>query len=301
MSSLLFAAVLSLAPVQAAPGVEAPPPPLVIQTLSPGVHVVIGDAGNIAVLSGPDGVLLVDAELPQGAPRVLEAVKTVSDAPLRYVIDSHWHIDHTGGNAALTTAGAVVIGHDAVRARRSTDQFMKAYGATVPAARLPQSLPVVTFNDTLTLHLNGQTVRATHMAGAHTDGDVVVHFVEADVVHMGDIFFNGIFPFIDVGSGGGVDGLIRAVDQVIAASDAATRIVPAHGPVADRATLIAYRDMLTDVRDKVRAGMARGQTLDAIRASRPAAAYALEGDADAFVGFIHESLTLQPALGGSSK
>lgn len=283
-------ALAQTAPAPAPP--PAPPaPPLVAQRLSPSVHVVIGDRGNIAVLSGTEGVLLVDAEMPQGAPRVLAAVAAIDPAPLRYVIDTHWHLDHSGGNRVLNAAGALVIGHDAVRVRRSSDQVMKAYNNVVPAARFPESLPAVTFNDTLTIHLNGETVRAFHVPGAHTDGDVIVQFANADVIHMGDVYFNGIFPFIDVGSGGGVKGLIAAVDRVLAIADEDTRIVPAHGPVAGKAELAAYRAMLAQVATTVQAGIDAGQSLDRIRAAKPAAAWDLQGDADAFVGFVHESLT----------
>jgi glyoxylase-like metal-dependent hydrolase (beta-lactamase superfamily II) len=273
-------------------GPAAPQPPLPVQRLATNVNLVIGDGGNILVLNGPEGVLLVDAELPQGAPRVMAAVAAIDPSPLRFVIDTHWHVDHTGGNRYMTGQGAVVIGHDAVRTRRMTDQTLRVYGATVPAARYPQSLPILTFDNTMSLHLNGQTVRAFHMPGAHTDGDVLVHFVEADVIHMGDVYFAGMYPFIDTGSGGRVQGMIAAVDRVIAMADEDTQIVPAHGPVGNRTDLIAYRDMLVRVMTIVQAGIDAGQTLEQIQASRLAAAWTLEGEADPFIAVVHDSLTM---------
>lgn len=296
MKSLLTAAALIAlaepAMAQTAPAPTPPQPPLQVQRLATNVNVVIGDGGNILVLNGPEGVLLVDAELPQGAPRVMAAVAAIDPSPLRFVIDTHWHVDHTGGNRYMTGQGAVIIGHDAVRTRRMTDQTLRVYDATVPAARYPQSLPILTFDNTLTLHLNGQTVRAFHVPGAHTDGDVLVHFVESDVIHMGDVYFAGMYPFIDTGSGGRVQGMIAAVERVIAMADEDTQIVPAHGPVGARADLIAYRDMLVRVMTTVQAGIDAGQTLEQIQASRPAAAWTLEGEADPFIAVVHDSLTL---------
>ena len=296
MKTLLTAAALlamagSVA-AQTAPAPTPPQPPLQVQRLATNVNVVIGDGGNILVLNGPEGVLLVDAELPQGAPRVMAAVAAIDPSPLRFVIDTHWHVDHTGGNRYMTSQGAVIIGHDAVRTRRMTDQTLRVYDATVPAARYPQSLPILTFDNTLTLHLNGQTVRAFHVPGAHTDGDVLVHFVESDVIHMGDVYFAGMYPFIDTGSGGRVQGMIAAVERVIAMADEDTQIVPAHGPVGTRTDLIAYRDMLVRVMTAVQAGIDAGQTLEQLQASRPAAAWTLEGEADPFIAVVHDSLTL---------
>ncbi|MEY4555542.1 MAG: hypothetical protein RL093_661, partial [Pseudomonadota bacterium] len=285
-----FAQTAPAAPALAVPA--APLPPLVAQRLAPNIHVVIGDGGNIAVLHGSEGVLLVDAELPQGAPRVMAAVAAIDPAPLRYVIDTHWHVDHTGGNRFLTGAGALIIAHDAVRTRRTSNQTLRVYNATVNAARYPESLPVLTFDNTLTMHLNGETVHAFHVPGAHTDGDVIVRFLQADVIHMGDVYFAGLYPFIDTGSGGRVQGLIAAVDQVLAMADDDTRIIPAHGPVGTKADLIAYRAMLAAVMASVQAGIDAGLSLEQIQAARPAAAWALEGEADPFIAVVHDSLTL---------
>lgn len=278
-------------PVAPAPAAE----PLAALQLAPNVRVVVGDGGNIAVLHGPQGVLLVDAELPQGAPRVMAAVATFETAPLRYVIDTHWHVDHSGGNRFLTGAGALVIAHDAVRTRRMADQTLRIANAVVNAARYPESLPVQTFSDSLTMHLNGETVHAFHVPGAHTDGDVIVHFINADVIHMGDVYTAGSFPFIDTSTGGRIEGMIAAVNQVLALADADTKIVPAHGPVGDRTTLTAYRDMLVAVRATIKAGVDAGQSLEQIRAARPTAAWPQLGNPDDFIAVVHDSLTMPPA------
>lgn len=305
MKSLLTAvALMALAgPVlaQTAPAAPATPaapavpqPPLPVQRLSTNVNVVIGDGGNILVLNGPEGVLLVDAELPQGAPRVMAAVAAIDPSPLRFVIDTHWHVDHTGGNRFMTGQGAVIIAHDSVRARRMATQTVRVYGAVVPPARYPESLPIMTFDNSLTLHLNGETVHAFHAPGAHTDGDVLVHFVNADVIHMGDAYSAGVYPYIDTASGGRITGLIAAADRVLAIADEDTQIVPAHGPVGTRTELRAYRDMLTVIMGRVQAGIDAGKSLEDIQASNPAAGYTLEGDLGQFIAVVHDSL-MQPA------
>lgn len=283
-------------PAPATPAAQAPAAePLAALQLAPNIRVVVGDGGNIAVLHGPQGVLLIDAELPQGAPRVMAAVATFETAPLRYVIDTHWHVDHSGGNRFLTGAGALVIAHDTVRTRRMSDQTLRIDNAVVNAARYPESLPVLTFSDSLTMHLNGETVHAFHVPGAHSDGDVIVHFVNADVIHMGDVYTAGSFPFIDTSTGGRIEGMIAAVNQVLALADADTKIVPAHGPIGDKTTLTAYRDMLVTVRATIKAGVDAGQSLEQIRAALPTAAWPQLGNPDDFITVVHDSLTMPPA------
>jgi glyoxylase-like metal-dependent hydrolase (beta-lactamase superfamily II) len=191
---------------------------------------------------------------------------------VRFVLNTHWHGDHTGGNENLGRAGALIVAHDNVRTRMSTDQFMNNLADTVKAS--PRgALPVVTFSDTVTFHINGDEVRAFHVPPAHTDGDAIVHFRRADVVHMGDTYFNGLYPYIDLSSGGSVDGVIAAADRVLAMAGEGTRIIPGHGPLSGRAELRAYRDMLSTVRDRVR-GLAReGKTLQQVQAAKPSAEF----------------------------
>ncbi|RJF92879.1 MBL fold metallo-hydrolase [Sphingomonas cavernae] len=284
---IVLHATTSVAAAQA----TAPASPPVFEAMRAGAHVLVGDVGNVLASAGPDGVLLVDDQYPNTANAIQAAAKALSPAPVRYVINTHWHVDHSGGNAYFGRAGASLVAHENVRARMATEQVLKAYNARIPPAP-PVALPSITFDAALTLRINGETVDVIHIPHAHTDGDAVVFFRNANAVHMGDIFFNGMFPFIDTGSGGSVQGVIAAVDKVLAMTDAETQIVPAHGPIADRSVLAAYGAMLRDVAKKVQAGIDAGLPLAEIQAQKIAAPYAssYEGDGDRFIGFVHESL-----------
>ncbi len=270
-------------------------PPAAAQTtdnfrqLAPTAWLLVGSGGNVVMVPDERGVLLIDDERPMDIEEMLAAAGSISPDPIRYVINTHWHLDHSGGNARLAREGAVIIAHRGVRARLATDQFMAAYGRTVPAS--PDiALPVVVFDDTLDLNFGDEVVKLRHTPSAHTDGDSLVYLETANVLHMGDVFFNGLFPFIDRSSGGSIQGLIASVEIALSIADSHTQVVPAHGDVATKAELMAYRDMLTDVRDQVAAGIAAGETLDEIRQRHPTASYALEGDADRFISAIYDSL-----------
>jgi glyoxylase-like metal-dependent hydrolase (beta-lactamase superfamily II) len=236
--------------------------------VAPGLYMMVGRGGNLAVSTGEDGVFLVDDQYAPLTGKIRAAIATVSDAPIRFVFNTHWHGDHTGGNENLGRAGALIFAHDNVRKRLSAEQFMEALDRPVP--RSPEAaLPVVTFTDTVTFHLNGDEVHAFHLPPAHTDGDALVHFRRANVIHMGDIYFSSGFPFVDVSSGGSVEGVIAAVDRVLAMADANTKLIPGHGPLSNRVELEKYRGMLVAIRDRVRGALADGQTLDQVLAARP--------------------------------
>lgn len=262
-----------------------------VKHLAPAADVLIGKSGNVVIVSSPEGALIVDDERPTDVEEIQAAVKALTSGPIRYAIDTHWHVDHSGGNEALAKAGTVIVAQRNVRVRRSTDQFMAAYNRTVPAAP-PEALPAIIFDDTLELHFAGETIDLRHAPNAHTDGDAIVRLARANVIHMGDIFFNGIWPFIDRSSGGDSRGLIRAVDMALAMADGRTVIVPGHGPIATTADLKHYRAMLADVSGRVQAQIVSGKSLAEIVASKPAAAYrdGMEGDEDRFVGAIYDSL-----------
>jgi glyoxylase-like metal-dependent hydrolase (beta-lactamase superfamily II) len=265
-----------------------------VEKLGPGVAVLFGAGGNIGLSYGADGNIIVDDQYAPMSDKIERAVRSVDPDPVRFVINTHWHFDHTGGNENFGKAGAVILAHDNVRRRMSTDQFIAALNAKVPAS--PKSaLPVVTFGEGVTLHLNGDTLHVIHVADAHTDGDSLVHWQKANVLHMGDTFFHKMsFPFIDISSGGSIDGLIAAADKGLALSNESSRIIPGHGPVASRAELAAYRAMLIDVRARVAAGIAAKRTLAQIQAAKPAARYGMPDGfikPDQFVAFVHESLT----------
>ena len=228
-----------------------------ISAIKDGIHVIMGRGGNIGVSVGEDGVFMIDDQFAPATEAILGQVKTVTDQPVRFLVNTHFHRDHTGGNENLGKAGVLIFAHDNVRAR--------LLAGDAPA----DALPVVTFNDTTTFHMNGQTVRVFHTANAHTDGDAMIHFQEADVIHMGDTFFNGFYPFIDSRSGGSIEGVFRSIDLVLELADAETVIIPGHGPIADRDDLIAYRDMLTKARDAISPLIADGKSVEEIVAAAP--------------------------------
>jgi len=254
---------------------------LVTSQVAGGISMIEGvdgfAGGNVAVSVGDDGVFIVDDELEQMSPKLVAALAQISKKPVRFVLNTHWHGDHSGGNVTFGQAGAVILAHDNVRQRLSAaqlEQKAKAAPPTKPGA----GLPVVTFAENVTLHLNGDTVHVFHVPPAHTDGDVVVHFTKANVIHTGDLFLSRGYPFVDLGSGGNFEGFIGAADAVLAAANASTRIIPGHGPVVGRAEVAVWRGVLDSIRQRVRKLIAEGKTLEQAVAAKPTA------DLDAKVG-----------------
>lgn len=240
--------------------------------LAGSVSMLEGSGGNIGVLVGADGVLLVDDEYAPLVPKILAAVKQLSPKPVRFVVNTHWHGDHTGGNAPLGTDGAVIVAQDNVFKRLSTEQYSAFMKKSIPASPAI-ALPVVSFADSLTFHFDGEQVDVFHVVPAHTDGDAVLWFRKANVVHMGDVFFNGLYPFIDTGSGGSIDGMVTALDAVLQRIDDGTKVIPGHGPVGTKADLKRFRDMLATVRDRIRKAIQQGKTQDQVVASKPTAEF----------------------------
>ena len=262
--------------------------------LRDGLYLLTGRGGNIVASVGDDGVFLVDDQYAPLTEKIQATLAGLTDHPVRFVINTHWHGDHVGGNENFAEAGAVIVAHENVRQRMSSDQFMAVFNRSVPASP-PGALPVVTFEQGVSLHLNGDTVRVIHVANAHTDGDSLVYFEQANVLHMGDVFFNGLYPFIDLGSGGGIHGMIAAVQRGLELTDAETIVVAGHGPNADRAGMQAYLEMLESFRDRIAALKAAGKTLEEVMAANPTADYdATHGgrfiSPERLVGFIYESL-----------
>ena len=266
--------------------------------LAPGLAMLEGvggfAGGNIAVSYGADGPVIVDDQFVPMVPKIAAAVRALDDAPVRFVINTHWHPDHTGGNEPMKDAGAVIFAHENVRKRMSVDQFSKLMNRKLPASPAA-ALPVVTFAEGVTLHWNGETIRVEHVAPAHTDGDSHVWFDKANAVHMGDTFVNGFFPLVDVESGGAYAGLIASADRALARASDQTKIVPGHGPLATRADLAKFRDMLVDVKSRVEMGIASGKTREQFIASKPLADLEAEwGDGfmktDQFLGLAWMSL-----------
>lgn len=238
--------------------------------LGQGLYVLEGRGGNIGVSHGPDGLVLIDDQYAPLTPKIRAALKAIGREPVRFVLNTHWHGDHTGGNEDFGKSGALIVAHHNVRKRLAAGGFMEAFKRDVPPAPL-KALPVVTFGEDVSFHLNGQELRAFHVAAAHTDGDAVVHFPVANVVHLGDLYFNGLYPVIDYGSGGHIEGVVAAIDRVLPLIDEKTIVIPGHGPLSNRSELLAYRAMLATVAQRIRALMQDGRTLEEIQAAKPTA------------------------------
>lgn len=251
--------------------------------MAPGIVMLEGvgafTGGNLGLWSGEDGVVLIDDGMQPYLEIMLAAIKKQAGAPVNFVINTHVHGDHVGNNAGMSMQGATIIAHDNIRERLLKDGITGANGKQ-PAGK--DMLPEITFSDGVTLHLNGHRAEVIHVMRAHTDGDAIIHFPDADVIHSGDVFFNGLFPFVDLDSGGSVDGFIAALDKVLALAGSETRIIPGHGPAAVKADVESARDMLMSGRDRVRALVAAGKTEEDVVGMNPLADY----DADWSWGFI---------------
>ena len=233
-------------------------------------YMMEGAGGNLGLSIGDDAVFLIDDQYAPVSEKITAAIAKLTPKPVRFVVNTHWHVDHTGGNQNFGKAGAIVVAHENVRHRLSSDQFLEFFKITEKPA--PKgALPLVTFAGSVTFHLNGDEMRVMHVPRAHTDGDAMVHFVNTDVIHTGDVFWNGIFPFIDTASGGTIDGTIAACDRVLAIAKDSTRIIPGHGPLSDKAGLKAYRDMLAVVAERIGKLVAAGKSPEEVEAAKPLA------------------------------
>jgi len=260
--------------------------------LAKGVYMLAGAGGNMGLAVGEDAVFLVDDEFAPLTPKIRAAIAALSSKPVRFVLNTHWHFDHTGGNKDHGDAGALLVAHDNVRKRLSTGQFIEALNRTEPAA--PKgALPVVTFNDSVTFHINGDDVIAFHVAPAHTDGDAIVVFKGANVVHMGDVFVSAGFPFVDLSSGGSINGFIAAAERVLPILDANTKVIPGHGPLADKARLKAFHDMLVAMRDRMKKEIAAKHTIEQVLASSITADYDKDwpGGRERFLRILFQELS----------
>ncbi len=239
--------------------------------LAPRLYMLTGAGGNLAALVGEDGALLVDSDYTPMAGKLKAALAALDPRPVRLVVNTHWHFDHVGGNESLARAGATIVAPETLRRRLAAGQRIAIIDEQVPPAPAV-ALPVVTFEDSLTLRLDGEEVLVYHPASAHTDGDAVVVFRGANVIHAGDIFFNCGYPFVDVSSGGGIDGLIAAGEAILRRCDAGTRIIPGHGELTDRAGLETYLGMLREFRAAIAREIAAGRSLEQVLAAKPTAA-----------------------------
>ncbi len=249
---------------------EAATAKITVQKLRRNISVLLGAGGNIAVLSGPDGKLLVDAEIVTSQPNVAAALAGINADPIKQLINTHWHFDHTGGNAWLHEVGASILAQVNTRKHLLVDTRTEGWQYTFAAAPAG-AIPSTVFQEDYTLHANGSTLVLKHYLPAHTDSDISVHFTEADIFHAGDTFWNRNYPFIDYSTGGSIDGQIRAAEANIAKVSDKTIVIPGHGAVAGKVDLILFRDVLVEIREKVAALKKKGMSLEEVIAAKPSA------------------------------
>jgi len=257
------------------------------------VYMLQGSGGNIGVSVGDDGLLIVDDQFAPLADKIRAALKGLADKKLRFILNTHWHGDHTGGNVVFGPE-ATIIAHDNVRKRLATEQKSTVFNSTTPASP-KEALPVITFNDSLSVHFNGEDIRAIHFPHGHTDGDSVIFFSASNVVHLGDDFFAGRFPFVDLESGGSVEGLVKNIGELIGKIPADAKLIPGHGPISTLDDLKSYHRMLQQTTEIVRGKITAGKTLDQIKTEGLPAEWAPWGagfiKTDRWVETIYKSLT----------
>jgi glyoxylase-like metal-dependent hydrolase (beta-lactamase superfamily II) len=263
--------------------------------IADGLYVLIGAGGNIGLSVGDDGGFLIDDQYAPLTEKIKRAIGAVTDKQVRFIINTHWHGDHTGGNENFGEAGALIVAHDNTRSRMAVEQFVPLFDHRAPPSPAG-ALPIVTFSETVTFHWNDKTIHAFHVAQAHTDGDAIIRFVEDDVYHMGDVYWTSGYPRIDVGNGGTLDGVIAAVERVLEMADADSRIIPGHGalPPPGPSALRSYLEMLTGVRGEVQSLIERGLSEEQVIAARPTRRFddAWGGDRspESFAQIVYRSL-----------
>jgi len=261
------------------------------EVIAPGVAVLFGAGGNIGVSHGDDATLIIDDQFAPLSAKIEAAVERLGATPVRYVVNTHWHGDHTGGNEHFGKTGATIFAHDDVRVRMA-DPTLSGRGGP-PASR--EALPVVTYAQGIKLHLNDDTLNVMFLGGGHTDGDSVVIWEQANVVHMGDLYFKiAGFPYIDVRSGGSVYAAMRSLDLVIAMIDGETKVIPGHGPMSNKGELVAYRAMIGEAAKRVDALREEGKTLEEALAEKPLA------DMDRGEGFVGADAFITAIWGSAS-
>jgi len=235
-----------------------------VQKVAGTVYMLTGAGGNIGVSVGDDGIVIVDDQFAPLAPKIIQALNGITTKPIKFIINTHYHGDHTGGNEIFGRE-APIIAHDNVRKRLESGTSARG-NATPPAPKM--ALPVVTFNDTATVHVNGEDIRAVHFPAGHTDSDAVIFFPQSNVVHMGDDFFNGRFPFIDTENGGSVKGMIANIDKILPMLPDDVKVIPGHGALSDKAGLRAFVEMLRSTSGAVEKAMKSGKTLDQMKQAK---------------------------------
>jgi len=268
--------------------------PIKTTKLADNLYLLQGAGGNMAVQTGADGKILVDSSYATAAPKLKEALSALGKDPAAILINTHWHIDHTDGNESMHAEGFAIYAHRNTRERLAVPQNMKLFGMSLPAAPAA-ALPTITFDDRMEMWKNGDQLSLVRFDPAHTDTDILIHFEKANVLHMGDTWFNGFYPFIDEGTGGNIGGMIRATEVGLRIAGPETKIIPGHGPLGTRAELQKFRDMLAGVRDKVAAIKSTGASEQETIAKKPTAEHDAEWNKgtfppEMFVGIVYRTI-----------
>jgi len=258
------------------------------------LHKLEGSGGNILIFSGSDGIFMIDSQFAPLTDKIKKAIAAIQSGPVKYLMNTHYHGDHTGGNENIGKGGAMIIAHDNVYKRLSQGATKLSAGREIPPAP-KEALPVISFSEDMKLHLNGADIHAFHVEHAHTDGDIIIYFPESNVMHMGDTFFKDRFPYIDLNSGGSVNGLLRAIGQVLLVIDDETKIVPGHGSMANKEDLVMYQKTIMTIRDRVNRSIRSGLELEEIKAANITKEFESWGtgfiSADRFIDTIYKDLT----------
>jgi glyoxylase-like metal-dependent hydrolase (beta-lactamase superfamily II) len=249
---------------------------IVTNDVSAGLYYLEGNGGNIGLSVGDDGVFMIDDQFAPLTAKIKATIDDLSNEPVKFVFNTHFHFDHSDGNENFGAGGALIVAHENARTRMSSDQLISVLNQP-QLAYDEVGLPKITFTDEMTLHFNGNTMQVHHFGSGHTDTDAIYHFVEANVIHTGDVFVRYGLPFIDVPNGGNLNGMIRAMHEIIALADDNTKVIPGHGQLSTKADMEAYVQMLETIRDRVYAGITAGMSLDEITATVPTRDYPQEG------------------------
>lgn len=238
--------------------------------LKDNIYMLTGEGGNIGLSVGDDGVLMIDSQFAYLSDKIKDEIKLINRRPINYLINTHYHFDHVGGNENFANDGALIIAHDNTFKQMQKDHSYPVLGMDVKASPV-SALPKITFNDVSNFHINGNHIKAFAVPPAHTNSDIVIHFAKENIIHTGDLFFNGFYPFIDTEAGGSIDGMISAIDQILALCNEQTIIIPGHGERGDRTSLMKFQEMLKTVNERVKQKVAQNMTLDDIISEKPLA------------------------------
>ena len=247
---------------------EAPKVKLDVEKVVDNLYTISGHGGNTGVFVGKDGLLIIDTKDGSVNNEIKTQLSEISNKPVRYVINTHWHYDHIGGNESMGNAGAIIVAHENVYKLMNKEQYLEFFDRKVPSA--PKSaLPIITFTKDLTFHIDDEEIYVFHLTPGHTDGDAVIYFRKSNVIHMGDLYFNGFYPYIGISSGGSINYMINVIEQILPMINNKTRVIPGHGPLSNKDNLEEYLDMLNQIRNKIVQQIKSGKTLEEIIESKP--------------------------------